>query len=322
MKHSPGFEFPPAQQRDLKKARTLEWITLGYLLSVTAIMYLAMGSSQAMKTAWLEDVLSLIPPITFLVASRIASWEPNDRFPYGYHRVVSIAFLASSLALFAMGLWLLMDGSMKLVMAEHPTIGGVTLAGHTFWAGWLMLPALVWSGAPAVWLGRKKLPLARSLHDKVLHTDAAMNKADWMTAAAALVGVLGVGIGWWWADAAAAIVISVSVVRDGWQNLNIAVCDLMDERPRTVDHSDTDPLPERVRQYMLNQPWVKNAQVRLREQGHVYFGAVYVVTKDDHHERLIEQLNETSDAFKDLDWRLHDINIVIVESLADQEHVK
>lgn len=40
------------------------------------------------------------------------------------------------------------------------------------------------------------------MHDKVLHADAKMNKADWMTAAAALVGVLGIGLGWWWAKIA------------------------------------------------------------------------------------------------------------------------
>jgi hypothetical protein len=31
---------------------------------------------------------------------------------------------------------------------------------------------------PAALLGRAKLPLAGALHDKVLHADATMNKAD------------------------------------------------------------------------------------------------------------------------------------------------
>jgi hypothetical protein len=38
-------------------ARTerLEWSSLGLLASVSALRYLAMGGSQAMKTAWVED---------------------------------------------------------------------------------------------------------------------------------------------------------------------------------------------------------------------------------------------------------------------------
>src|SRR5690606_32692628 len=155
----------------------------------------------------------------FLIASRIALRPPTERFPYGHHRAVSIAFLCGSLALFAMGAWLLGDAVVKLVKTEHTTIGGIHLFGHTFWSGWLMLPTLVWSALPAVLLGRLKLPLAKKIHDKVLFADSQMNKADWMTAAAAMVGVVGVGLGFWWADAAAAACISFSILRDGFTNL-------------------------------------------------------------------------------------------------------
>jgi divalent metal cation (Fe/Co/Zn/Cd) transporter len=61
--------------------------------------------------------------------------------------------------------------------------------------GWLMLPALAWSGLPAVFLGRAKISLAEELHNKVLYADAKMNKADWLTASAAMVGVVGIGSG-------------------------------------------------------------------------------------------------------------------------------
>jgi divalent metal cation (Fe/Co/Zn/Cd) transporter len=42
-----------------------------------------------------------------------------------------------------------------------------------------------------------------------------MNRADWMTASAAMVGVIGIGFGIWWLDSAAAILIALDVVRDG-----------------------------------------------------------------------------------------------------------
>ena len=42
-----------------------------------------------------------------------------------------------------------------------------------------------------------------------------MNRADWLTALAAVVGVIGIGAGLWWADAVAAIVISLEITRDG-----------------------------------------------------------------------------------------------------------
>lgn len=68
-----------------------------------------------------------------------------------------------------------------------------------------------------------------------------MNKADWLTAAAAIVGVTGIGLGIWWADAAAAAFISFDILRDGLRNTWTAVKDLVDQVPRTVGTMEHAP---------------------------------------------------------------------------------
>jgi cation diffusion facilitator family transporter len=313
MKTTSEFEFPPEQEQAFRKARRLAWITIAYLISVAVVMYLVMGSSQAMKTAWLEDVLSLVPAFVFLVASRIAVWRPSKDFPYGFHRAVSIAFLCASLALLFMGLYLLGESIVKLAKAEHPTIGAVSFFGRTFWLGWLMIPALLWSSIPAMILGRMKLPVAEKIHDKVLHTDASMNKADWLTAAAALIGVLGIGLGYWWTDAVAAAIISLEISRDGFRNLKQVIYDLMDKRPTTIDYSQPDDVPEKIRGRLESFPWVKEAAVRMREEGHVYFGEAFVVVSDERN--LTEKLHRAAEECADLNWRVHDLVITPVLSL-------
>jgi cation diffusion facilitator family transporter len=305
------FEFPPEQQKALRTARRLEWITIVYLLSAIVLMYFTLGSSQAMKTAWTEDLLSLIPPIVFLVASRIAYWKPNQRFPYGYHRVTSIAFLCASVALFAMGSWLLTDSVIKLIKAERPAIGGVTLFGHTIWLGWLMMAALLYSGIPIVFLGRAKRPLASKLHDKVLHVDAEMNRDDWLTILAALIGVTGIGLGYWWTDAVAGGLIALQVTKDGLSNLKQVAYDLMDERPMTVERAEPHELPKRVQSYLAGLPWVREARVRMREEGHVFFGEGFVVVADGTP-NLPQQLERATQECLELDWRLHEILLVPV----------
>jgi divalent metal cation (Fe/Co/Zn/Cd) transporter len=187
MKTAPGNEFPPDQDGSLKKARRLEWITLAYIASVVIVMYFAMGASQAMKTVWVEDLLSFIPPAVFLGATKIANREPTERFPYGFHRVTSIAFLCGAIALLTLGVWLLGDAVLKLVQGRRPTIGGVTMFQRTFWQGWLMVAALLYSSIPPAILGHFKKPLAYSMHDKILFVDAKMNRADWLSASAAIV---------------------------------------------------------------------------------------------------------------------------------------
>ena len=47
--------------------------------------------------------------------------------------------------------------------------------------------------------------------------------------------------------------------------------------------------------------WVKDAEVRLREEGHVYFGEAFVVPVDDQD--LVERLQRANRHLLDLDWR-------------------
>ena len=274
-----AFELPERLQEKLNKAKKLEWVTIIYLATVVVLMYLVMGSSQAMKTAWLEDALSMIPAISFLIASRIYNKKPTEKFQYGFHRVFSIAFLTGSIALFGMGLFLLVDSAITLIKAEHPTIGTIVLFGHQIWMGWIMIAVLVYSSLPAMYLGYKKLPLAKKLHNKILYTDANAQKADYMTGFAAMLGILGLGIGWWWADASAALFISFSVLKDGYTNLKDAVEDLMDRKPLQIKADKPDKLVAKTENFVKTWDWVKDAKVRFREEGQVYFGDVQVIIK-------------------------------------------
>ncbi len=312
-----GYELPPDRAQLHRKAVRLEWITIVYLLTAIGAIYVTLGASQAMKAAWFEDILSLVPAIAFLIGSRFRRRRPNSRFPYGYHRVMSISYLVASLALFLMGLFILYDSVSQLLSFEHPPIGVVQPFGDPVWLGWLMLPALAWSALPAVFLGRAKIPLARGLHDKVLYADAEMNKADWMTAGAAMVGVIGIGFGLWWADGAAATFISLDIASDGFKNLKRAVSDLMDGRPALVDGSAIDPIVARVETELNKRSWVKEASVRLRESGHVFFGEALIVpsSQDD----LADKIQRTRAELLELDWRLYDIAISPVDSMEPPE---
>lgn len=308
-------ELPDDKKKVHARAVRLEWLTIAYLLSAIVFIRLTMGASQAMKVAWLEDMLSLIPAASFLIASRLRDRDPDTGHPYGWHRSISIAYLISAVALLVMGAILLLDSILKLIAFEHPTIGTVTLWGHHVWLGWLMLPAAAYSAFPAMLLGRMKLPLARDLHDKVLFADAKMNKADWLTGMAAFGGVVGIAYGLWWADAVAAAIISADILHDGVSNVRNAVADLMDTAPTRVDGSARDPLPSRVETELTKLGWITDARARLREEGHVYFGEVFVVPAEGRVST--SRLEEAHELLGRLDWRLYDVSLVPVPSLDD-----
>lgn len=291
---------PEAIRDDMQKAKRLEWWTLIGIASVVVVMYFAMGSSQAMKTAFLEDLLGLIPAVTFLFATRLESRDPSERFPFGFLRVNSLAFLASAVVLATMGFWLLYGGVTALLKQEHPTIGPIRVFGHTIWLGWVMIAALVYSVIIPTILGRLKKPIAEKLRDKVLHTDAQMQKADWQTGLAGIFGMIGIGLGFWWADAAAAAFISLSIFFDGIKNVRTASAELLDGAPRKLKSSGLSS--EAVRPRDRLQRHYPSAQVRVRESGRYMIANVSGIEVPGIVPSLDELMGD------DPGWRLAEIN--------------
>ncbi len=291
----------PDEQRDaLRRAVRLEWWTLGWMASVIALLALVLGSSQAMRTAWIEDILSLLPPLSFLIAETVGRRHADRSFPYGLQRFNSIAFLASAVTLTAFGGLLFAESAFELASAEHPSIGSVELFGREVWLGWLMIAALLYSTVPPVILGRMKLPLANALHDKVLRTDADMNKADWMTGLAASGGILGVGYGLPWADAAAALLISVDILRDGLRALRISVVELADGAPRRIDSVELDGLVDALAGEVCRRGL--RIEPHLRTTGRFVTGELVGPDADKVTAALLDEL-------QGLDWRLVDLAV-------------
>jgi cation diffusion facilitator family transporter len=310
-----SFEFPDDKKALFKRAQRLEIITILYIASAATALYLTMGSSQAMRASFFEDVISVIPAILFLICTRIALWPPNRNFPYGFHGAVSIGYLLSSIALIGMGLFLLIEAASKFLSGERTTIGGMHIFGETIWAGWPMLAAVAYTGIPSVILGHMKLKLAPKLHDKILYADAKMMKADWMAESATAIGVLGAGFGYWWIDPLAGGIIALDILKDGISNLFVVIADLIERRPRKTDQSGYESMPDDLRRRIESLDWVKEAEVRLRESGHILLGEVYVVPKLT--DNLPERVSGAIDDAKQMHWRLHDVAISVVPHLRD-----
>jgi divalent metal cation (Fe/Co/Zn/Cd) transporter len=315
VKYPSGSELPPDLQPVHRRAVRLEWISIVYTVTAVVAIFFTLGSSQAMKGAWLEDVLSLAPPLAFLVAARVRYKRPNRDFPYGYHRAVEVAYLVAALALLSMGIFLIVDSALKLVDGDHPPIGMVELFDWQVWLGWLMIAALVYSVIPPVILGRLKKDLAAELHDKVLFADAKMNKANWMTGTAAIIGVVGIGFGLWWMDATAAIVIGLDITHDGLTYTAAAVKDILDGRPRRDDEKGVHPLVEQVRETVAELDWIREAAVRMRELGHLLSVEVLAVPRDDAD--LLDRVEDAVERIQALDWKLQDVVVAVVRELED-----
>jgi cation diffusion facilitator family transporter len=289
---------PDKIEQTIARARRLEWCTLGVLSVIVVLMYLVMGSSQAMQTAWVEDVLSMLAPALFLGTTAIERRAPTAKYPFGFHRVQSLAFLVAAVALLGIGGFLVYEAAHALITVHHPTITSVSMLGREIWMGWLMIGVLAFSVIGPMILGRMKLKLAEEVHDKVLFTDAETNKADWQTGIAGMVGVLGIAWGFWWADAVAAGLIALSIVLDGARSCRLAVAELLDGAPREIDSPEIEDAAEHLRRELERQ--FPGSMIRMRETGR-YLRAVVGTGEPidpEHGDRLLG----------DRAWRLIEIS--------------
>lgn len=309
-------EFLPQEQQAARRS-AIKWqvFTIAYTTVTITVVAFVLGNSQAMKTAWVEDMLSLIPQIAFLVALCLVQRRPSRQHPYGWHRIMGVGHLVAGVALLAVGSILAFESASGLFAAEHPTIGTVNLFGHSFWMGWLMVAVMAIIVVGPLIYGPAKSKLAPVLHNKLLFADGDMAKADWQTNAASIVGVLGIGAGLWWLDGLAAIFISVGIIRDGIRNTSGAIQDLMDQRARSYDGKTAHPLIREVLEFVATVDWVEKAAVRMRDQGQVFHVEIFVSPKG--HLVELERLGVLSEAITKLDWKLHDVVVVATEQLPE-----
>ena len=309
-------DLPAVQQQALRSAIRWEWFTIGYTVVTIGLIALVVGGSQAMRTAWIEDMLSLIPQISFLVALLFIRRPPTRSFPFGLHRVMGVGHLVAGVALLAVGGNLAYEAVSGLVRAEHPSIGTVLLFGQTIWLGWLMVAVMSVIVIGPFFYGHAKAKLAPKLHNKVLYADADMAKADWTTTVASIVGVLGVGVGLWWLDGAAALFISLGIVWDGWRNSRAAVLDLIDQRARTEDDARPHPLIARIANRVDELPWVRECAVRMRDMGQVFHVEVFAVPMRD--EVRVDEIEDARAAVTALDWKVQDVVVIPTATLPDE----
>jgi divalent metal cation (Fe/Co/Zn/Cd) transporter len=269
-----GTSLPDELRPILRQAVRLEYWNLFWTATIIVVMGLVLGQSETMKTAWIEDSLGFVPPVMFIIAAHMElKGERSEHFPFGFERVNGLGFFVAAVALAAVGALLLVNALWALALREHPTVASVVIFGREIWLGWLMIAAQLYALVPPMIMGRKELPLAESLNDKLLHTDALMNKANWLTGAAGIFGIVGLGLGWWWADALAAAVISIDVLNDGIKALRSSTAELVDGAPRAFAGVELSEDAQALRARL--QAEFPGATIRLRETGRLIRAEVH-----------------------------------------------
>jgi cation diffusion facilitator family transporter len=294
----------------MKHARRLAALMIAYLVVDIVVLYLLWNGSQSIFALIVADVPELVAPVAFLASSAVLGKRPTLSYPFGYHRAITLGAFASSVALLALGLLILLLATLSLLQQSRPTIPPLDIAGEQVWLGWVLLAYLVVGTLVPLLLGRAMLKPARPLNNKVLYDAARTLSADWQSTLAAMGGILGVAVGLWWLDVAAAAGIALSIIRDGVRNTRRTGGAMMDRMPTKVGSSDLIDLVRRIEEVAEQASWTGDCEVRLREVGDLYVGEVLVEARNNRVD--IEQIDQLTSRIHDLDWTLQEVLVVTV----------
>lgn len=228
------------------RAVTVSAVGLALTGSVELAIALVTGS-----VALLGDALHNLSDVSTSLVVFAGFWfskkEPSETHPYGYERAEDIAGLGIAVVIFASAIFAAYESYQKLISDRGTT--DVYLG---------MLAAIVGMvGNLAV--SRYKRHVAQQIHSLTMEAEANHSWLDTVSSFGALVGLVGVALGYRWADPIAGFAVTIFILHVFWEVNREIIHHLMD---------GVEPEPIAAAQKAaLNVPGVVGALVRGRWMG-------------------------------------------------------
>ena len=212
--------------------RSVLWLNLG----VVALKLLAFLSSQALSVVAeaVHSALDASNNVFALWIARVASRGPDAEHPYGHAKFETLGALVLVGFLSITVFELAQSAVQRLVSDVPPDVRGTPLALS------VMALSMVVGLTVAVWEARR----GRALGSDILLADAAHTRADVLTTAAVLAGLLAMRAGFPEVDPWIALAVAMTIARTGWNIVRETVPVLVDER--AVDPARIQRLVESV----------------------------------------------------------------------------
>jgi cation diffusion facilitator family transporter len=206
-----------------------------------------LSGSVALLGDALHNLSDVSTSALLFVGFRASRKLPTQRYPYGYERAEDLAGIGVALVIWGSALVAGFESVTKLL--HH---------GSTTHLGWGIAAAAVGIAGNQI-VARYKLLVGRRIRSATLVADAKHSWLDALSSAGALLGLIGVALGWSWADAAAGIIVTGFICQVGWEvTVDIAYRLLDGVGPEIITNAEA---------VAATVPGVKHAHARARWTG-------------------------------------------------------
>jgi cation diffusion facilitator family transporter len=177
-------------------------------LAVTGLIELAIAlvsGSVALLGDALHNLSDVSTSLLVFVGFRASRKAATDRYPYGYERAEDLAGIGVALVIWASAAFAGAESVNKLIH-HGPT-------QHVSWGIGAAAVGIVGNQLVA----RYKLVVGRKIQSATMIADAKHSWLDALSSAGAMLGLIGVAVGWPWADAVAGLFVTGFICHVGWQ---------------------------------------------------------------------------------------------------------
>ena len=176
-------------------------------LALTGLAELAIAlvsGSVALLGDALHNLADVSTSALVFIGFRASRKLPSEHYPYGYERAEDLA---------GVGVALVIWGSAAV--AGYESITKLLRHGSTGHVGWGIAAAVAGIAGNQL-VARYKLVVGRRIRSATMVADAKHSWLDALSSAGAMLGLIGVALGWAWADAVAGILVTGFICHVGW----------------------------------------------------------------------------------------------------------
>jgi cation diffusion facilitator family transporter len=216
----------PAPRPPAPESQRLAQLGLVINAGLAAIKLVAglLGNSYALVADAVESSTDMVGSLVVWSGLRIASRDPDERYPFGYGRAEALAAAAVSALMLGAATGIAVEAIAEIRTPHHAP------------AWWTLLVLAVVIVVKEL-LAKRVMAVSASSGSVVVAADAWHHRADAITSGAAFIGItvaLIGGPGWEPADDWAALVAAGVILLNGGLLLRTALRDLMDRAPEAA----------------------------------------------------------------------------------------
>jgi cation diffusion facilitator family transporter len=193
-----------AERRQANRALAVSAVGLALTGLVELAIALISGSVALLGDA-LHNLSDVSTSALVFIGFRASRKVPTERYPYGQERAEDLA---------GVGVAVVIWGSA--VVAGFESVTKLLRHGGTGHLGWGIAAAAAGIAGNQL-VARYKLVVGRRIRSATMVADAKHSWLDALSSAGAMLGLIGVALGWGWADAVAGIVVTGFICHVGWE---------------------------------------------------------------------------------------------------------